>query len=103
MREKVPRLPQLWALCERVLSLRDTGFQTAYSCVANHTRETRIAIMSFVLFVTQNVVDPMLAEIFMLRLEASTRPPQGEAIPVSARFVPFKPEILFKLKKRSSK
>jgi hypothetical protein len=45
----------------------------------------------------------MLAEIFMLRLEASTRPPQGEAIPVSARFVPFKPEILFKLKKRSSK
>jgi hypothetical protein len=45
----------------------------------------------------------MLAEIFMLRLEASTRPPQGEAIPVGARFVPFKPEILFELKKRSSK
>jgi len=101
MREKVPRLPQLWALCERVLSLRDTGFQTAYSCVANHTRETRIAIVRFILL--QNVVDPMLAEIFMLRLEASTRPPQGEAIPVSARFVPFKPEILFELKKRSSK
>jgi hypothetical protein len=57
----------------------------------------------FFLFVTQNVVDPMLAEIFMLRLEANTRPPRGEPIPVSARFVPFKPEIRFELKSRSPK
>ena len=46
----------------------------------------------------------MLAEIFMLRLEASTRPPQGEPISVGARFVPFKPENRFELiKKRSPK
>ena len=103
MREKVPRLPQLWARFESVLSLRDTGFQTAYSCVANHTRKSRIAIGYLLLFVTQHGVDPMLAEIFMLRLEANTRPPQGEPISVGARFVAFKPEIRFELKKRSSK
>lgn len=45
----------------------------------------------------------MLAEIFMLRLEANARLAQYEPIPVSPRFVPFDRASRFELKKRSRK
>jgi hypothetical protein len=45
----------------------------------------------------------MLAEIFMLRLEANVRLPQYEPIPIGSRFVPLNPIIRFELKKQLPK